>query len=500
MFASVASIRSAPNERSASALTLLDAALVAYLALPLLIFCAWFRTPVAAVLAMLILYALWRLLAGTSWREFGVRPATVAGIVVISLIWSAIGGQGHFFYANTDWIIRDAVLRDLTATAWPPQYPIDGDFPLILRAPIAYYLPAAVVGWLTGPAIGDFAQYLWTALGFALFLCAVTTLFQTSRQRLAAVVLMLAFGGLDLIGYSLAWGGIPHASQHLEAWSPLAQYSSNSTLLFWVPNHALPAWLGTALILRLWRRPELARIAPLMAATIPLWSPLAAIGLFPFYVAGLDWRRDFRALFAISTGLPFVAIALVVARYITLDSQTIPGGWAFLGKPPGEYVSQYLSFCLIEFGIVAWALYRLKAYDLVLAIAVGVLLLLPLYKFGGANDLAMRSSIPALTVLALATVRPIVGQERSAWRWVLILVLLVGAAGSAHEPIRAFVRPTWQMTGHTLPQSMAMSTDDSFPPLPPHYVAHLNQAGLAAMLREPTMVTPYPAAPAKAKP
>jgi hypothetical protein len=97
-------------------------------------------------------------------------------------------------------------------------------------------------------------------------------------------------------------------------------------------------------------------------------------------------------------------------------------------------------------------------------------------------------------------VRPIVAQERSAWRWVLILVLLVGAAGSAHEPIRAFVRPTWQMTGHTLSQSLEMSTDDSFPPLPPHYVAHLNQAGLAAMLREPTMVTPYPAAPAKATP
>jgi len=498
MFLSVAPVRSAPNERAASALTLLDAALVAYLVLPLLIFCAWFKPPVAAVLALLLLYATWKLLADVRWREFGVRPAAIGAIAVVALVWTAFGGVGHFFYANTDWIIRDAVLRDLTATPWPPEYPIEGDFPLILRAPIAYYMPAAVVGWLAGPAVGDFAQYLWTALGFGLFLCAVTTLFQTPRQRVAAVVLMIAFGGLDLVGYTLAKGALPRASQHLEAWSPLAQYSSSSTLLFWVPNHALPAWMGTALILRLWRRPELARIAPLMAATIPLWSPLAAIGLFPFYVAGLDWRRDFRALFAIGTGLPFIAVALVVARYITLDSQTIPGGWAFVGKPLGEYLTQYLSFCLIEFGVIALALQRLKVHGLVLTIAVAVLLLLPLYKFGGANDLAMRSSIPALTVLALATVRPVVGPERSPWRWVLILVLLVGAAGSAHEPIRAFARPTWQMSGHTLPQSLAMSTDDSFPPLPSHYVAHLNQAGLAAMLREPTMVTPYPAAASQA--
>jgi len=413
---------------------------------------------------------------------------------------TAIAGVGHFFYANTDWIVRDAVLRDLTATAWPPQYPVDGDFALILRAPVAYYLPAAVIGWLADPAVGDFALYLWTALGLTLFLCAVTELFSTPRQRAVAVALMIAFGGLDLIGYSLSRGAIPRASQHLEAWSRLAQYSSNSTLLFWVPNHALPAWLGMALILRLWRQPALARIAPLMAAAIPLWSPLSAIGLAPFYVAGLNWRRDFLGLVAIRTGLPFLAMAFIVARYVTLDSQTIPGGWAFAGKPLDLYLTQYLSFCLIEFGIIAWALHRLGAYDLPLTIAVAVLLLLPLYQFGAANDLAMRSSIPALTVLALATVRPLVDHERSAWRWVLIIVLLLGAAGAAHEPIRAFALPRWKMSGRTLPQSLEPNAGDTFPLLPSNYAANLNQPGLAAMLREPTMVRPYPAPASKGAP
>jgi hypothetical protein len=483
--------RSGAQDRSASALTLLDAGIIAYLVLPLLIFSAWFKPPVAAVLSVLMLYALWKLQAGTRWREFGVRRAAIAAIAVVSLAWTAMAGIGHFLYANLDWVLRDAVLRDLTATAWPPEYPFEGDFPLILRAPIAFYLPAAVVGWLAGPAVGDFTLYLWTALGFGLFLCAVTTLFETSRQRRIAVLLMIAFGGLDLIGWSLVKGYIPQASQHLEAWNLLAQYSSNSTLLFWVPNHALPAWLGTVLILRLWRRPELARIAPLMAATIPLWSPLAAIGLFPFYVAGLNWRRDFRALFAIGTGLPFVAMALVVARYVTMDSQGIPGGWGFQDRAFGDYVLQYLSLCIIEFGLVAWALHRLGAYDLVLKIAIAVLLLLPLYKFGGANDLVMRSSIPALTVLALACVRPLDDRTRSGWRYALMAVLLVGAAGAVHEPIRAFARPAWQMTGRTLAQSQEMGSDDAFPSLPPHYVARLNQAGLAAMMREPTPVKPY---------
>ncbi len=435
-------------------------------------------------------------------REFGVRPAAIGAIVVLALAWTAIAGVGHFFYANLDWITRDAVLRDLTATAWPPTYGRDGDFSLILRAPVGYYLPAAVVGWLAGPGVGDFALYLWTALGFALFLCAVTSLFATRRQRVMAVILMIAFGGMDLVGYVLALGTVPSWDTHLEWWAGFAQYSSNSTLLFWVPNHALPAWLGTMLILRLWRQPELARIAPMMAAVIPLWAPLAAVGLAPFYVAGLNWRRDFRHLFAISTGLPFLAMAFIVARYVTLDAQTIPGGWAFNDRPLGEYVTAYGWFCLLEFGLIAWLLQRLKAYDLVLTIAVIVLLALPLYRFGAANDLAMRGSIPALTVLALATVRPLVDQARSTWRYVLMAVLVIGAIGAAHEPVRALRLPRWAMTGQTLAQSVSLNPaqpgmDGA---LPSNYVARLNQPGLRVMMREPTLVRPYAAAASKAMP
>jgi hypothetical protein len=500
MNSTISSIRSIRGEDSTPGWTLLDAALVSYLALPLLVFCAWFKWPVALGLAALLSYAFWRTLADVRLREFGVHPAVVGAIVALALAWTAIAGVGHFFYANLDWVTRDAVLRDLTATPWPPRYESDGDFALILRAPVGYYLPVAVVGWLAGLGVADFALYLWTALGFALFLCAAIALFSTRRQRVLAVIVLIAFGGMDLVGTVLALGSFPPADRHLEWWAGFAQYSSNSTLLFWVPNHALPAWLGTMLILRLWRQPELARIAPMMAAAVALWAPLAAIGLAPFFAAGLNWRRDFRGLFAVRTGLPFLAMAMLVARYITLDAETIPGGWAFLDGPLGTFIPLYALFCLIEFGLVALALQRLKSYDLVLTIAVLVLLALPLYRFGAANDLAMRASIPALTVLALATVRPLVDPGSRVWRTVLALVLLIGAAGAAHEPIRAFRSPRWALTGHTLVESVYPGRPGILAPLPSNYVARLNQPGLATMLREPTLVRPDPAAASKVMP
>jgi hypothetical protein len=195
-------------------------------------------------------------------------------------------------------------------------------------------------------------------------------------------------------------------------------------------------------------------------------------------------------------------MAVIVARYITLDAETIPGGWAFNDQPLGQYIKAYVWFCLIEFAVIAWALYRLKAFDVVLTIAVIVLLALPLYRFGAANDLAMRGSIPALTVLALATVRPLADPAHSMWRYVLMAVLLVGAIGAAHEPARALRLPRWAMTGQTLAQSVSLdpARPDAHAALPSNYVAHLNQPGLRMMMREPTLVRPYAAAASKALP
>src|SRR6185312_6404069 len=100
-----------PPKRAAPGLTLLDALVCAYLALPLLGFAAWFKWPVAIALAALATYAFCNALRGTQWRTVELRGRTIALIGVIALAWTALSGVGHFFYANVDWITRDAVLR-----------------------------------------------------------------------------------------------------------------------------------------------------------------------------------------------------------------------------------------------------------------------------------------------------------------------------------------------------------------------------------------------------
>ncbi len=476
-------------EMSESGITWNDRLICAYLILPVAVFCLWFTPVISVVLLALLGYGTFRVLYLGNLHRSSTRKGLIFAIVLLSLAWTAVAGVGHFFYTNIDWVVRDAVLHDLSTVGWPPGYLNETAAGLIIRAPVGYYLPAAAIGHLAGFDVANYTLYLWTALGWGLFLLAGCSLFKTKAQRIACMLVLTFFGGMDLLGY--VWGErhLPAIGEHIEWWMPYIQYSSNTTLLFWVPNHALPAWLGTILILRHWRRAELAHLTPLLATAIPLWSPLAAIGLFPFFLCGLDWRRDFKTLLSPNTCLPFIPIALVVALYLSMGSaSSVAHGWMITTAPSAVgFAYRYVLFCLLEFGILALILARLAKFDVPLRTAIAVLCLLPLYYFGPGNDLAMRASIPALTVLALATVRPLTALN-SIWHAMLVLVLAIGMLGATQEPQRALTEPSWEPRQQSVPEAVASLGPNSPSFFPPHYFAKPDSHGMQWLLRKPVPV------------
>ena len=466
----------------------IDRGICAYLALPLLLFCLWFTTPVATALLLLSVYGIYRALRGGAARPKGLSARWLMVISALSFAWIAIAGVGHFFYANADWVIRDAVLHDLSIAHWPTTYTGPDASTFLLRAPIGYFLPAGAFGQLAGPVAADFALYLWTVLGWGLMLAAALRLFETTAQRILCLVVLVGFGGMDLLGHLWATGQVPPIGGHLEWWAQVIQYSSNTTLLFWAPNHAMPAWLGAMLILRHWRQPALAVLTPLLAAAIPLWSPLAAIGLFPFFLFGLDWRRDLKQLFSPHSCLPFLPVALAIALYLGMDAASVRHGWQLEFFPSVSALAYYwVVFCLLEFGFLALVLARLAPLDQPLRIALIVLCLLPLYSFGPGNDLAMRASIPALTVLALATVKPLADKRGTPWHGLLVLVLVIGALGAIQEPLRTFSRPRWEPNMQTLPWATHPNASPELQ-FPVHYVAPADPRGIQSLMRRPTPI------------
>jgi hypothetical protein len=492
--ATEAVFRLAPNVPARTGLDRLDRAALAYLALPVVVFLVgwlkgWAGLPLAVLLVAGLRLAFSAANAGATKDR--VRPAVVVAVPLLAAAWVALGGAGHLFYANFDWIVRDSVLRDLVVGHWPVGYGETGGSQLLLRAPIAYYLPAALVGKVCGLAWADPALLVWTVLGVALFFGLAVSREQRRPAIAITLLVLVFFSGMDLVGTVLRGGWLLathlQMTDHLEWWADRFQYSSHTTQLFWVPNHALPGWIATALLLKNFDRPRFMGVLPMLVALLPLWSPLTAVGFLP--LAAACWLRQLvlQRSFA-NVDWPALAAAAVVAlastAYLVLNAGAIRSG---MTTGPGDsilfFIPHYLQFVLLEVGIL-WALLLFAAVrvDALLLVAGGVLILLPIVGFGPSNDLAMRGSIPSLVVVAMAAAAALTNPARAREKkvyWPIVILLLLGAPTAITEMTRSVTQPVWK-PDYT--HSLAPNPAGDYPP---HYVTALPRDSWASRLLRP---------------
>ncbi len=443
---------------------MLDVLAIVYIALPSFFYLGgWvapaYGIPAAAVLALCVALSFTR--AFVSTRRFRILPTAIA--LGVAALWTTLGGVGHFVYANADWIVRDAALLDLVRNPWPVVYDaVSGQAALMLRAPIGFYLPAAAIGKLLGIRVAELALLAWTVLGVFLTFMLMQRDHPRASQLLARLAVFMLFSGMDIVGWMTHHN--PYSiGEHLEWWAYLFQYSSHTTQLFWVPNHALPGWISIAWLLGYQGKSLPIGLAILMVALTPLWSPLTAIGLAPIFgvaiVAELVRKRNGSSLVALVdlrvVGAVLICCALVYP-YLLLGSETIGSGFTSRVPWVGEdFLPRYVEFVLFEFALFATLLLWRHGFEPLLVSAVAVLLLLPLYRFGGANDLAMRASIPALALLAIRLgdwLSTPVAQTRDARARVFAVALLaIGAVTPLMEIARVFIEPRWDMdTRHSV--------------------------------------------------
>ena len=495
------------NSELHSPLDPLGRATIGYLCLPLVIFLAgWFEWWVALPLIACTAYAL-RPLIGRRSNAGSRLPVTRLQLMVAVAVgcgWTVFGGTDHLLFANADWHIRDAVMHDLVASPWPVGYGLLEGQETLLRAPLAYYLPAALIGKGFGLAAAHMALAAWTAMGATLFLLQVLSL-TPSRPGVAvlAAAVVVFFSGFDIIGSLLNDG--PrfrtdwNITTHLEWWAGSYQYSSLTTQLFWVPNHALGGWLVVGLLFRDKGATHLDSMLPILLVAAVLWSPLSAIGLVPFLVwkvgAGMLKQRSMRLLRP-EVWAPALAVGLVVAGYIALDPSHIKKGLALGKQAADDTVLDLLrlaQFFLLEAGIIGFVILLIRpSGEMILALLV--LALLPFAYFGPANDLVMRASIPSLAVLAISACLALVQKtaDQRALRNKLVLggMLAIGAVTGIEEFARAVILPAWPIN---MRATLIGANCGSFAP---HYVARLGGHAITHLLRTPNRIALGPQGPA----
>jgi hypothetical protein len=489
-----------PKNNAIVGLRPMDRMAVAYVTAPLILFLiGWFEWWVAAPLVLCVGYSLapmFRALPSGAPRST-ITPLKLWVAVAVGCAWTLCGGADHLLFANTDWHLRDAVLHDLVVSPWPVGYGLLNGQESILRAPVAFYLPAALVGKWLGVSAAHIAMGLWTALGASLFLMQVLSLVpsRTSTVVLTAGVVVF-FSGFDIIGNIINTGPRFLATwdivAHLEWWAGSYQYSSMTTQLFWVPNHALGAWLVIGLMSRNPRWSLFDALLPILLVAAALWSPLSAVGLMPFVL----WRvygelvraRNWRLLYPRVWG-PAIPVGLAVASYLVLDPGGIPKGLA-VGK--GGAIDTLLDllrqaqFFFLEAGFIGFVIWWiLPSSEVVLALVV--LAVLPFVRLGPANDFVMRASIPSLAILAIGAclALSVESADRALRNKQIVLAcfLTIGAVTAVQEFARAIVLNAWPMNLHASLPAAACGH------YPPHYIAKLDKQTVRLFMQPPHRLT-----------
>lgn len=476
------------------------AAAITYLAAPVLVFFLGWLEPLPGVLVTCVLALALLCLC----RKLPSNPRShsswaLAYLFLLAFAWSAFGGTGHLVYANLDWRTRDAVYADLILGSWPPAYGWQDGSALIMRTAMGFFLPPAAAAKLLGIEFASALLLAWCALGVFLFLLLLPLPGRFGLRLMLASLLVVFFSGMDYPGIIAAHGQTPIYPLPLEWWRPWT-YTSLTAQLFWAPNHALPLWLGTALLYRHRGAGNLPAIALIALPMLLLWTPFAVVGLLPWF-AWAVWRNFDSPTGALRATEVSQWLAAVLTTTVLIGVLSRPGvgtidlqfSAAASPKPEGiatwplpDLIVAYIQFAAFEFGVLALLMRPShSAARQMLAGTVGLLLVLPLLRFGPSNDWLLRVSTPCLVILLILVLaefdRPWSEIRRSARLAGLAAVLALGAVTPFFEFARAV---TWQRTPPNFDQSLTAQQGY----VPPHYIGRLDLPLLQSLLRPPAQV------------
>jgi hypothetical protein len=432
-----------------------------YLTFPLFLFflgwCSWF---IAVPAVGFLIYVLTSVYKRIEFKTDAKISQTVPLVITafFSFAWVATTGVWNVGFGRTqDWdVMRNDLLSTLTKHSWPVTHVFsDSSTVWSMRHYLGFYLPGPFAGKIAGGnlEVTLFATGVWMFLGVWIALLLLQNFFAGfGSRKYLALPLFIAFSGLDAIGsriqgtLSLRPSNLFNGG-HIEWWAEKYQFSSNTTLLHWVPQHALPSWIGALLVIHIVRSRQNLYLLPIISLSALLWSPFAAVGitllaLLLIFSAG----ETFTFLTSIRK-LPLLIISLLVIgvpllAFLQSGTSDIPRSLLLSSGGFSHNVKMLLEFISLEFGIVA----ALSAYIVRqqirenMFISIGLLLVL-MVVVGLYNDFAMRASPALLVVIFINACEALfIHPQRKSRRFVQIALAVVFVIGAITPLFEFFTR------------------------------------------------------------
>lgn len=281
----------------------------AALALPSIIFVLGFLRwyigiPIALLITTAYIFALrntkTEMASDKEEKSITVPIWSILAIFGISIAWCYFGGLGNLWYQSDDWSARNAIFRDLISHDWPVIYASKNS---ALVYYIGFWLPPALIGKGVFSVfgnlnaaffVGNIFLWLWSAFCIVIaFLLTALFINANNKKRLfIAMSVFVLFSGLDIVGslYNLLVKDIG-IGNHIEWWSTYYQFSSMTTMLFWVFNQSIMTWLTVACFINEKTTRNYAFLVVLCAAG----GPIPCVGI-AVYMVGFALCKLYKAI------------------------------------------------------------------------------------------------------------------------------------------------------------------------------------------------------------
>ena len=418
-------------------------AAILYLAFPsFLFFGSWLRAPynILTVIGLVVAVSMIakQLRSVSSVQTIPLRYIALTLGIAIAL--AALSGAGGFVWQKPDWTKHNVMLNDLMRFDWPVYYG-KGSFVVdtTLVYYIAYYLPAALVGKVWGWYAAHWALFIYTTMGIWIFAQLVFAFLQKKQVALFTTFFMMS--GLDLFGCAL-FGTWIYGLLHLEVYTAGLQFSSPMTILTWVTQHAIPAWIMAGYFTSRYRH-VVVKNAALYAAIIFLWSPFISVGIL-FSVPWWRYLRQWRSFLSLSN---IIGIGMLGLLFVYFKSQLPLGtasiAWYFTASdlPLWKTIAKWVLFLLFDLYFMAPLFFFVRKHipiseKIEITWLFLSLTLITQIMYGINNDFGMRVSILPLAMLFLYFLRylPLLFERKHIMALILVLYLLgVGAVSNYFE-------------------------------------------------------------------
>ncbi len=381
---------------------------ILYLLIPSVLFLlTWIHLWIGIPCVLYIVFYTWKTLQKSdfSTHETKISLQNILLCFSISIALNYVLGIGEFRPQTYDFQANNFKYYDLITHQLPIYYPEQQTY---LCYYTGYYLPSALLAKVFGIETCRYFSFVWSVFGMGLVFLWISTFTRKNIVGLLTIVLLFA-NAWFVIKFLMYF---EYFQEYLQPYYiQLNQFKLITSSLIknyaWATQHTIPACLGVCVLINNFTVKTDLKYLLLMLLSTMFWSPLTAVGLFPF--VAFYFLKDIKNLFSKKSIDDLVVMVLLIISFTPLLLYFVSTEGIHTNNT--EFIWQtgikfwwifYLIYTFSNF--IIWGLFLnnfQNQYKILWIIAVIFPCLTAVYRIGIYNDFNIRVSFPSFFMLSI---------------------------------------------------------------------------------------------------